>query len=78
MLIMIQFQYYFTSITNGLQKFLVEFSLSSLRSSISGITEAAVYIYLVQPYSEYACQVWDLHLSKDRNAIEEVQKFVVN
>ena len=34
-----------------------------------------LYISLVRPHLEYACQVWDPHLSKDRNALEKVQKF---
>ena len=34
-----------------------------------------LYLSLVRPHLEYACQVWDPHLSKDTNALEKVQKF---
>ena len=34
-----------------------------------------LYLSLVLPHLEYACQVWDPHLSKDINALEKVQKF---
>ena len=34
-----------------------------------------IYISLARPHLEYACQVWDPHLSKDRNALDKVQKF---
>ena len=34
-----------------------------------------LYLSLMRPHLEYACQVWDPHLSKDMNALEKVQKF---
>ena len=34
-----------------------------------------LYLSLVRPHLEYASQVWDPHLSKDRCALEKVQKF---
>ena len=34
-----------------------------------------LYLSLVRSHLEYACQVWDPHLSKDKAALEEVQKF---
>ena len=34
-----------------------------------------LYLSLMRPHLEYACQVWDPHLSKDKNALEKVQKF---
>ena len=34
-----------------------------------------LYLSLVQPHLEYACQVWDPHQSKDKAALEKVQKF---
>ena len=34
-----------------------------------------LYLSLVRPHLEYACQVWDPHFSKDRNTLEKVQKF---
>ena len=36
-----------------------------------------LYLSLVRPHMEYACQVWDPHLMKDRKAIEDVQKFAL-
>ena len=34
-----------------------------------------LYLSLVRPHLEYACQVWDPHLSRDKNALEKVQSF---
>ena len=34
-----------------------------------------LYLSLVQPHLEYASQVWDPYLSKDKDALEKVQKF---
>ena len=36
-----------------------------------------LYLSLVRPHMEYACQVWDPHLAKDKKAIEDVQKFAL-
>ena len=34
-----------------------------------------LYLSLVRPHLEYACQVWDPHLARDKGALEKVQKF---
>ena len=34
-----------------------------------------LYLSLVRPHLEYGCQVWNPHLVKDREALENVQKF---
>ena len=34
-----------------------------------------LYLSLVRPHLEYACQVWDSHLSKDKAALEKAKKF---
>ena len=34
-----------------------------------------LYISMVRPHLEYACQVWDPHLAKDKKMLEDVQKF---
>ena len=34
-----------------------------------------LYLSLVRPHMEYACQVWDPYLTKDQKALECVQKF---
>ena len=31
-----------------------------------------LYLSLMRPHLEYACQVWDPHLSKDMNALESL------
>jgi len=36
-----------------------------------------LYLSLVSPHTEYAAQVWDLHLLKDINSLENVQKFAL-
>ena len=36
-----------------------------------------LYLSLVRSHMEYACQVWDPHLAKDKKAIEDVQKFAL-
>ena len=36
-----------------------------------------LYLSLVRPHLEYACQVWDPHLAGDNKAIESVQKFAL-
>jgi len=36
-----------------------------------------LYLSLVQPHTEYAAQVWDPHLLKDINSLENDQKFVL-
>ena len=34
-----------------------------------------LYLSLVRPHLEYACQMWDPHLLRDKNKLEGVQKF---
>ena len=34
-----------------------------------------MYQTLVKPHTEYASSVWDPHLQKDKNALEDIQKF---
>ena len=34
-----------------------------------------LYLSLVRPHLDHACQVWDPYLAKDQNALERVQKF---
>ena len=34
-----------------------------------------LYLSLVRPHLEYACQIWDSHLIKDKKNLEGVQKF---
>ena len=34
-----------------------------------------LYLSLVRLHLEYGCQVWNPHLVKDREALENVQKF---
>ena len=41
----------------------------------TGLSLKQLYLSLVQPHLEYACQVWDPHLLKGTNALEKVQKF---
>ena len=36
-----------------------------------------LYLSLVRPHTEYAAQVWDPHLLKDINSLENVQKFAL-
>ena len=34
-----------------------------------------LYLSLVRPHLEYACQIWDPHLVRDKKMLENVQKF---
>ena len=34
-----------------------------------------LYIALIRPHLEYACEVWNPHLQKDKTKLEQVQKF---
>ena len=34
-----------------------------------------LYLSLVRPHLDYACQIWDPHLAKDKVKLENVQKF---
>ena len=34
-----------------------------------------LYLSLVRPHLDYACQIWDPHLAKDKVQLENVQKF---
>ena len=34
-----------------------------------------LYLTLVRPHLDYACQVWDPHLARDKSKLERVQKF---
>ena len=36
-----------------------------------------LYISLIRPFLEYACQVWNPHLAKDVEKLEKVQKFAL-
>ena len=36
-----------------------------------------LYLSLVRPHTEYAAQVWDPHLYKDINSLENIQKFAL-
>ena len=36
-----------------------------------------LYKSLIRPHMEYACPVWDSHLKKDIQALENVQKFTL-
>ena len=36
-----------------------------------------LYVALVRPHLEYACEVWDPHLTKEKNALESIQKFAL-
>ena len=40
-------------------------------------SQNSLKLSLVRPHMEYACQVWDPHLEKDKRAIEGVQKFAL-
>ena len=44
-------------------------------SSTDPNTIKHLYLSLVRPHLEYACQVWDPHLVKDKSRLENVQKF---
>ena len=51
------------------------FSKNCEYGSASQDTLKQLYISLVRPHLEYACQIWDPHLAKDRKKLEDVQKF---
>jgi len=34
-----------------------------------------LYLTCIQPHLEYACQLWDPSMSKNRHLLEDVQKF---
>ena len=34
-----------------------------------------LYLSMVRPHLDYACQIWDPHLAKDKKKLEDVQKF---
>ena len=34
-----------------------------------------LYLSLVHPHLEYACQIWDPHLVKDQKMLENIEKF---
>ena len=36
-----------------------------------------LYISLIRPFLEYACQVWNPHLAKDVEKLEKVQKLAL-
>ena len=39
------------------------------------LIQKQLYLTLVRPFLDYACQVWDPHLAKDKAKLEKVQKF---
>ncbi len=41
----------------------------------SGSSLIQLYLSLVRPHMDYASQVWDPHLYRDRSHLEDVQKF---
>ncbi len=34
-----------------------------------------LYLSIVHPHLDYACQIWDPHLAKDKKKLEDVQRF---
>jgi len=43
--------------------------------SASPDTLKQLYLSTVRPHLDYACQIWDPHLVKDKKILEDVQKF---
>ena len=43
--------------------------------SASPDTLRQLHLSMVQPHLDYACQIWDPHLAKDKKILEDVQKF---
>ena len=43
--------------------------------SVNQTTLKQLYLWLVRPHLEYACQIWDPHLVRDKKMLENVQKF---
>ena len=44
-------------------------------SCMDSYTLHKLYLTIVRPHLEYACEVWDPHLDKDIKLIEKVQDF---
>ncbi len=43
--------------------------------SASSATLKQLYFSMVRPHLDYACQIWDSHLAKDKKKLEDVQRF---
>ena len=43
--------------------------------SASPDTLRQLHLSMVQPHLDYACQIWDPHLVKDKKILEDMQKF---